>query len=94
MHKYNKAQLGTSFLILYLGRSLTGTNLLKINIPNNSTIIVLKHFYVDFYISTVYWLYKIVPNLNNSRLERSAASLDLRPLKPKNSSTNILRYWF
>ena len=64
------------------------------SIPNNNAITVLKRFYVDFCISTVHWLYKIVLDLNNSLLERNAADLDLRPLMLKDSGTNILYSWF
>ena len=55
---------------------------------------VLKHFYVGFYVSTVRWLYKIILDLDDSLLERSAASPDLRPLKPEDGGIDILHSWF
>ena len=51
---------------------------------------VLKYFYTDFCISTVYQFYKIVLNLNDFLLECNAANLDLRPLIFKDGGTNIL----
>ena len=55
---------------------------------------VLKHFYTDFCVSTIYWLYKIVLDLNNSPLECSTTGLNLRPLKTEDGSTDILYSWF
>jgi len=63
-------------------------------IPNDSAVMVLKHFYMGFCTSTVHQLYEIVLDLNNSPPEHSAASLDLRSLMPEDGGTNILYNWF
>ena len=63
-------------------------------IPDDSAVMVLKHFYAGFCASTVHRLYEIVLDLNDSPPERSTASLDPRPLTPEDGGTNILRSWF
>ena len=55
---------------------------------------VLKHFYAGFCTNTIHQLYKIIPDLNNSPLKCNTASLNPRPLTPKDSGTNILYNWF
>ncbi|KAF2175897.1 hypothetical protein K469DRAFT_609184 [Zopfia rhizophila CBS 207.26] len=61
------------------------------NMPDDGTILVLKHFYTDLCADAVRRLYKIVPDLYDGA---PASSPDLKSPTPKDGGTDILRAWF
>ena len=59
-------------------------------LPDDGTILVLKHFYTDLCADAVRRLYKIVPDLNDAG---SPSSPQKNPI-PRDGGTDILRAWF
>jgi hypothetical protein len=60
------------------------------NMPDDGTILILKHFYSDLCVEGVQRLYSIVPDLNDS-----GKHLGSPLLKPRNDNgTDIIRAWF
>ncbi|KAL5395216.1 hypothetical protein PMIN04_012927 [Paraphaeosphaeria minitans] len=60
------------------------------NMPDDGTILILKHFYSDLCVEGVQRLYGIVPDLNDS-----CEYLGSPVLKPRNDrGTDIIRAWF
>lgn len=61
-----------------------------LGMPDDGTILILKHFYTDLCVESVRRLYGIVPDLNDSG-QRSGS-----PVKDpvQDSGTDIIRAWF
>lgn len=60
--------------------------------PDDGTILVLKHFYQDLCADSVRRLYSIVPDLDDSR--KQASSPDQKEQTPPDNGTDIIRAWF
>ncbi|KAF1966521.1 hypothetical protein BU23DRAFT_544186 [Bimuria novae-zelandiae CBS 107.79] len=60
------------------------------NMPDDGTILILKHFYSDLCVEGVRRLYSIVPDLNDSGLPVGSPLLEPR----NDGGTDIIRAWF
>lgn len=62
------------------------------SMPDDGTILILKHFYLDICADSIRRLYSIVPDLNDSRKPSDSPSDRDQPVA--DTGTDILRAWF
>lgn len=60
--------------------------------PDDGTILILKHFYLDLCADSIRRLYSIVPDLNDSKKRNDSPSEKYQPVM--DTGTDILRAWF
>jgi len=60
--------------------------------PDDGTILILKHFYMDLCADSIRRLYNIVPDLDDSR--RPSDSHDGEDASAADAGTDIIRAWF